>query len=98
MPEVISIAGIIPPIKKSDDYSAVKRAAQLAVSFILNVATLWSSEALLAPKFTRQGRRTEKLQSVRAGMLNSVSITQQDPNRKIVMKAIAARLALMRPR
>lgn len=29
-------------------------------------------------------------------MLNSVSITQQDPKRNIVMKAIAARLAFMR--
>lgn len=53
MPKVISIGGIIPPIKKSDDHKAEKRASQLAVSFILSVATLWSSEALLPPKFTR---------------------------------------------
>ena len=31
-------------------------------------------------------------------MLNSVLITQHDPKRKIVMKAIAARLALIRSR
>jgi hypothetical protein len=49
-------------------------------------------------KFTLQGRRTEKLQSVRVGMLSSPSITQQDAKRKIERKAMAAKLALIRSR
>jgi hypothetical protein len=56
------------------------------------------SAALLALKFTLQGRRTEKLQSGRVGMLSSTSTTQQDARRNIERNAIAAKFALMRSR
>lgn len=42
------------------------------------------SDVLLVLKFAWQGRRTEKLQSVRFGMLSSVSMAQQDPKRKML--------------
>ena len=56
------------------------------------------SDALSAPKFTLQGRRTEKLQSGRDGMLSSTWITQKDAKRNIERKATAAKLALIRSR
>ena len=52
-----------------------------------------SSEAPPALKLTLHGRRTEKLQSIRVGMLSSTSITQQDAKRNIEGKATAAKLA-----
>jgi len=49
-------------------------------------------------RFTRHGRRTEKLQSGLFGMLSKTSIAQQDANRKREIKAKVSKLARIRAR